>query len=196
MSRERVEMLSPEDAAGAASRVDLHELIPKLNIFRTILRRPRTAKAVSDLILSLMFEAELEHRLRELVIMRIGWVTGSEYEWAQHWPLAQEMFGCTSEELVALRSWRGSDLFDERDRIVLGATDELLETGDLSDEGWARCEAALGREASIDLVSAVATWRLVSILARGLRVPLEEGRDSWPPDGKASPAEARGPVLG
>jgi alkylhydroperoxidase family enzyme len=188
-------MLSPEDARRAADQAGLHELIPKLNIFRTLLRRPRTAKAVSDLILSLMFEAELDDRLRELVIMRIGWVTGSDYEWAQHWPLAQEMFGCKSQELVALRDWRASDLFDDRDRVVLKATDELLETGDLSDEGWARCEAALGCEASIDLVSAVATWRLVSVLARGLRVPLEEGRASWPPEGKASPAEAKGPVF-
>ena len=94
--------------------------------------------------------------------------------------------------MIALRDWRAADCFDERDRAVLAATDELLETGDLSDESWARCEAALGRDASVDLVAAVGTWRLISTLARGLRVPLEAGVASWPPDGKASPAEARG----
>ena len=84
-----------------------------------------------------------------------------------------------SEPLVALFATLNSDL----------ATDELLETGDLADESWARCEAELGRDACIDLVAAVSTWSLISKLARGLRVPLEEGISSWPPDGLASPAE-------
>jgi alkylhydroperoxidase family enzyme len=192
MSNERVEMLSPEASLEAANELGIHEAIAKLNIFRTLFHRPKTARAISDLLLSLLFEAELEHRLRELVIMRIGWVTGSDYEWTQHWPLAQNLYGCRSEELLALRDWRAADCFDERDCILLTATDELLETGDLCDESWARCEAALGRNASIDLVASVGTWSLISNLARGLRVPLEEGVASWPPDDVASPAEAQG----
>jgi alkylhydroperoxidase family enzyme len=196
MSRERVEMLSPEAASGVAEELGLHDAVVKLNIFRTLLHRPKTAKAVSDLLLSLLLDAELDHRLREFVIMRIGWVTGSDYEWTQHWQVAQSPFGCDPDELLALRDWRSAACFDERDRCVLAATDELLETGDLSDESWARCEAALGRNASVDLVAAVGTWRLISTLARGLRVPLEAGVASWPPDGLASPAEAaRRPII-
>jgi alkylhydroperoxidase family enzyme len=196
MPRERVEMLSPEAASGVAEELGLHDAVVKLNIFRTLLHRPKTAKAVSDLLLSLLLDAELDHRLREFVIMRIGWVTGSDYEWTQHWQVAQSPFGCDPDELLALRDWRSAACFDERDRCVLAATDELLETGDLSDESWARCEAALGRNASVDLVAAVGTWRLISTLARGLRVPLEAGVASWPPDGLASPAEAaRRPII-
>jgi alkylhydroperoxidase family enzyme len=189
MSNERVEMLSPESALETAEEFGMHEAIAKLNIFRTMLHRPKTAKAISDLLFSLLFNAALEDRLREFVIMRIGWVTGSDYEWTQHWPLAQTPFGCESEDLLALRDWQASDRFDDRDRAVLAATDELLETGNLSDESWTSCESALGRDASIDLVAAVGTWSLISKLARGLRVPLEEGVESWPPDGQASPAE-------
>jgi alkylhydroperoxidase family enzyme len=189
MSQARVEMLSQEAALETAEELGLHEAIAKLNIFRTMFHRPKTAKAISDLLFSLLFEAELEHRLRELIIMRIGWATGSEYEWTQHWPLAQDIYGCGREELLALRDWRDADCFDERDRAVLSATDELLETGDLCDETWKRCEGALGRDASIDVVSAVGTWGMISKVARGLRIPLEEGVASWPPDGRASPAE-------
>jgi alkylhydroperoxidase family enzyme len=192
MPKERVEMLSPESAVEAARELGIHEAIAKLNIFRTLFHRPKTAKAISELLLSLLFGADLEHRLRELVIMRIGWVTGCDYEWTQHWPLAQEMYGCQRDELLSVRDWRAADCFDERDRAVLTATDELLERGDLCDESWTRCAAALGRDASIDLVAAVGTWSLVSNLARGLRIPLEEGVASWPPDGEASPAEAKG----
>jgi len=196
MPQERVEMLSPEASLEIAHEVGLHEAVVKLNIFRTMLHRPKTAKAISDLLFSLLLGAELDHRLREFVIMRIGWVTGSDYEWTQHWQVAQTPFGCKPEELLAVRDWRAADCFDERDRSVLAATDELLETGDLRDESWAECEAALGRNASIDLVAAVGTWRLISTLARGLRVPLEDGVASWPPDGEAAPAEAGGRIGG
>jgi alkylhydroperoxidase family enzyme len=192
MPKGRVEMVSAAASLAIAAELGLHEAVAKLNIFRTLFHRPKTAKAIADLLLSLLMDAALDQRLRELVILRIGWVTGCDYEWTQHWQLAQELFGCQPHELLALRDWRTAPCFDERDRAVLAATDELLETGDLSDESWARCEAALGRDASVDLVAAVGTWRLISTLARGLRVPLEAGVASWPPDGKASPAEARG----
>ena len=86
--------------------------------------------------------------------------------------------------MLAVRDWRAADCFGEAERAVLTATDELLETRTLSDETWRRCEAALGRDACVDLVAAVGTWSLISTLARGLRIPLEEGVDSWPPDGK------------
>jgi alkylhydroperoxidase family enzyme len=191
MPKQRVEMLSPEDSLNMGRELGLHEPMARLNIFRTLLHRPKTAKAIADLLLSLLMGSEIGHRRRELIIMRIGWVTGSEYEWTQHWPLAQELFECNADELLALRGdWRAAECFDETDRAVLTATEELLETGDLCDETWEACSQGLGRDAAIDMVAAVATWSLISKLARGLHVPLEEGVKGWPPDGKASPAES------
>ena len=38
-------------------------------------KRPVAAKAINDLLLTLLFRADLSHRLRELVILRIGWVS-------------------------------------------------------------------------------------------------------------------------
>ena len=191
MKQQRIEMLSVEESLRVAKELGLHEPIARLNIFRTLFHRPKTARAIADLLLSLLMESEVGHRRRELIIMRIGWVTGSEYEWTQHWPLAQEMFGCTAEELLALRDWRGAGCFDPVDRAVLAATDELLETGDLTDETWRTCFAGLGRDAAIEMVAAIATWLLISKLARGLRVPLEEGVEGWPPDGMVPSASSR-----
>jgi alkylhydroperoxidase family enzyme len=191
MKQQRVEMLSVEESLRVAKELGLHEPIARLNIFRTLFHRPKTARAIADLLLSLLMESEVGHRRRELIIMRIGWVTGSEYEWTQHWPLAQEMFGCTAAELLAVRDWRGAGCFDPVDRAVLAATDELLETGDLTDETWRTCFAGLGGDAAIEMVAAIATWLLISKLARGLRVPLEEGVEGWPPDGMVPSASSR-----
>ncbi len=188
----RIEMLSADDSLEVAKSLDMYEPIAQLNIFRVLLHRPKTAKAISDLLLSLLFESEIGHRRRELIIMRIGWVTGSEYEWTQHWPLAQEMFECRAAELLALRDWTNADCFDDTDRAVLTATDELLETGALADPTWQACFRALGRDAAIDMVTAIGTWLLISKVARGLRIPLEEGVEGWPPDGLVPPSAKGG----
>jgi len=184
----RVALLSLEDARKAASDVGVAEAFAELNIFRLLLRRPRTAKALADLLVSLLFRGELDDRLRELVIMRIGWATGSDYEWTQHWAIAQERFGVSAEELLALREWRASDRFGPVERAVLTATDETLETGTLSAGTFSECAQQLGGPNElVELVAAIGTWRLVSQLTRSLEIPLEAGVDSWPPDGKRPP---------
>ena len=187
MANARVELLSVEEARKVAAEAGLPEPFAELSIFRLLLRRPQTARALGDLLVSLLFRGELDHRLRELVIMRIGWATGSDYEWTQHWTIAQERFGVTAEELLAVRDWRTSHCFGAAERAVLAATDETLETGTLSAEAWERCQAHLDSEACIELVAAIGTWRLVSQLTRSLEIPLEQGIDSWPPEGEAPP---------
>lgn len=180
----RVQLLSLAEAEKRAEEVGLPPAMARLNVFRTLLQHPRLAGAVSDLLLTLLFRSELDHRLRELVIMRIGWATGSDYEWTQHWPLSQEQFGCTREEVLAVRDWQGADCFGETERTVLAATDEMLATGRLAPGTWARCREQVGGEkVCLELVASIATWRWISQVAQGLAIPLEEGVASWPPDG-------------
>jgi len=172
----------------AAAEVGVPEAFAGLNVFRLLLRRPKTAKATGDLLISLLFGGELDDRLRELVIMRIGWATSSNYEWTQHWRIALEQFGCTEQDLLALRDWPNADHFGRDERAILTAVDETLATGTLSDGTWKECEAVLGdSNALIELVAAIGCWRMISQLARSLEIPLEEGVASWPPDGLVAP---------
>jgi alkylhydroperoxidase family enzyme len=193
MSPCRIELLSPEEAKAAAQSANVIAAFADLNIFRAMLRRPKTAKAMSDLLLSLLFGGELDDRLRELLIMRIGWVTGSDYEWTQHWRIAQDQFGCSEQDLLELRVWRDSDHFGADEKLLLAATDDLLETGDLRPELTTQCLAQFGENATIELVTAVGAWRLVSKFTKALEIPLEEGVASWPPTG-APPTSAERPA--
>lgn len=162
--------------------------LAELNIFRVLLHRPRLAKAACDLLLCLLFDPVLDPRLRELLIMRIGWVTGSDYEWTQHWNIAQERFGLTPEELLAVRDWQHSALLAEPERAVLALTDEVLARGTVSKATWEAVVAQLPESGHcLELVAAVATWTWVSNLTRVLEIPLEEGVASWPPDGQPPP---------
>lgn len=183
MTEPRIPLLTPEASRAAGSEVGLPAPLAELNVFRLLLRLPKTARAVSDLLLSMLFGGPLDDRLRELVIMRIGWSTGSEYEWTQHWPIAQQR-KCTPEELLALRERQIPGSFGATERAVLTATDETLARGAVSPETFAQCREHLGDDAATELVVAIGCWRLISQLARSLEIPLEDGVAPWPPDGR------------
>ncbi|WP_407650259.1 carboxymuconolactone decarboxylase family protein [Actinomarinicola tropica] len=189
----RIPMLDADDARAAAARVGVPESMADLSVFKVLLRHEDLAARVNGLLHQLLWNGTLDARLRELVIMRIGWCQGSMYEWTQHWRVAR-MLEIPEDDLVAVRDWKASDRLSRADRAVLAATDETLGAGAISTATWAELEATVPDEkARIEVVIAIANWSMFAQLLRSLEVPLEEGVDPWPPDG-AVPEPARTPV--
>lgn len=185
----RIPFLSVEEAKRLGKEYGVPSSMAHLNVFRVMLNHPELAAAVSNLLATLLYKAnKLDLRLRELIIMRIAWRTGSVYEWTQHWRVA-EALGIDGESVVAVRDWEDADSLSDADRAVLAATDETIDSGRISNATWHACCAHLpsGTE-RIELVLAISNWRLFSEMFRSLGIPLEEGVDHWPPDGLPSPA--------
>jgi alkylhydroperoxidase family enzyme len=183
MAEARIARLTEEEAALAAEGAGVPAIMAPLSVFRVLLRHPRLAGALTGLLTTLLFESKLDPRLRELVIMRIGWATGSEYEWTQHWAVATRT-GMEDVDIPTARDWRAAPDLDAPARAVLAATDETLETGTVSAATWTECEQHVGGpEELLELVVAIGNRRLFSSLLRTLEIPLEDGVDAWPPDG-------------
>lgn len=184
----RIAPLSMEASAAAAKDAGVVEALSELNVFRTLLKHPPLAKAVQDLLLMLLFQGnKLSHRAREIVIMRCGWVTSSNYEWTQHWKIALD-FGLSEEEILAIRNWQEASCFDAADRAVLAAADETFKDGYISRQTWAEIEKAYPSvEEQLEIPGAIGCWRLISQMARSLELKLEDGVESWPPDGQRPP---------
>ncbi|MEM9036657.1 MAG: carboxymuconolactone decarboxylase family protein [Actinomycetota bacterium] len=185
MPSQRAPLLSIDDAVSVAADVDIMELKAHTSLYRVLFHQPRVAKRINDLIETLMSatETELDARLRELIIMRIGWVNGGVYEWSHHWRIAQG-FGLEEHELLATRDWEAHDHWSLADRAALAATDETLGDGVISRSTWAECEAAFPSDAlRLELVTTIGSWKMMSELVRSLDVPLEDGVPPWPPDG-------------
>ena len=180
----RVPMLGPEEAKAAAVAAGIPEMVADLSVFRIWLRHPKLARWMNDILMGLLWEGRLDPRLRELVIMRLGWATAAEYEWTQHWRIASGL-GVPDADLLGVRDWEHHDGFDPADRAVLAATDETLATGALSPATWSACVEHVSddHQVLLELVTAIGLWRMVSGILRSLEVPLEEGIASWPPDG-------------
>ena len=70
---------------------------------------------------------QLDAGLRELAILRVARLTGAEYEWIQHVAIGLAV-GVTDEQVAALeRGDAEAACFDERERLVLRVTTEVIE---------------------------------------------------------------------
>lgn len=181
----RVTLLAIDDAKVAARCAGVPSSMAHLNVFRALLNHPKLAGAVSGLLSMLLWKGNrLDERLRELIIMRIGWRTGALYEWTQHWHVAKRI-GLEDEQLLAVRDWRACTKLDAAARAVLAATDDILDAGVISAQTWEECRNTVGDDAQLaEMVVAISNWRMFSELLRSLRIPLESGVAPWPPNGE------------
>ena len=73
------------------------EKLPPLNIMRMFLNAPTNALPLLSFGQSILTKQELDAHLRELAILRVAHLTGANYEWIQHVPIAKET-GVTDEQ--------------------------------------------------------------------------------------------------
>lgn len=180
----RVPQLAVDEAKAAADEAGVPDYMAELSIFQVLLNHPRLARAFNDFLATMLWHGALDPRLRELAIMRIGWLTACDYEWTQHWRVASGL-GVSADDLLGVRDWQSYEGFGPAERAVLAATDDVVRKGAVSADSWAACERELHGETTvlIELITAIGAWRMVASMLRSLEVPLEEGVSSWPPDG-------------
>jgi alkylhydroperoxidase family enzyme len=191
MTTSGIPRLPLDEARAAADEAGVPDYMAELSIFQVLLNHPVVARTLNDLLAAMLWHGALDSRLRELVIMRIGWLTACDYEWTQHWRVASGL-GVPAEDLLGVRDWRAYEGFGPAERAVLAATDDVVNDGAVSAETWAACERELGgdRTVLVELVTAIGAWRMVASILRSLNVPLEDGVASWPPDGRSPSAHS------
>ena len=190
MTTSRISRLPLDEAKAAADEASVPDYMAELSIFQVLLNHPQLARALNDLLATMLWHGVLDSRLRELVIMRIGWLTACDYEWTRHWRVASGL-GVSADDLLGVRDWPAYDGFGPAERAVLAATDDVVRDGAVSAESWAVREREMNGDTTIliELVTAIGAWRMVASILHSLKVPLEEGVSSWPPDGRAPEAQ-------
>ena len=188
----RVPRLPVNEAKAAADEAGVPDYMAELAIFQVLLNHPKLACAFNDLLATMLWRGKLDSRLRELIIMRIGWLTASDYEWTQHWRGAQGL-GVSADDLLGVRDWQAHQAFGPSERAVLAATDDVLRDGAVSTESWSACQQEFGADPAVlvELVTAIGAWRMVASILHSLQIPLEDGVASWPPDGQPPTSPSR-----
>jgi alkylhydroperoxidase family enzyme len=147
------------------------------NIYRTYARhlamdRPRTA--VSEHIRQ---DSTLSARIRELLIVRIGVLCRSEYEWAAHAP-ALRRAGMTDAEI--LRVVEGPGTGSDVETVLRRAVDELHGDYVVSDATWRALAASFDSKQLLDILTTIGGYRMVSMALNTFGVQLESGAERFP----------------
>src|SRR6266480_4591297 len=121
----RVPMVSLERARDLGEAMGMPARRTQSEAFRVVGNNPGVARVAFSQLMQLLEHNTFDTRLRELMIMRIGWMTGSAYEWTQHWRVATTA-GIPPEDILAVRDWRNSERLTAADKAILAATDECL----------------------------------------------------------------------
>ncbi|MEO7397455.1 MAG: carboxymuconolactone decarboxylase family protein, partial [Ilumatobacteraceae bacterium] len=144
-----------------------------LNIFRTIARHPKLLKRWMVFGNHVLNGNSLPARERELVILRTGYLCGAGYEWAQHVPIARAA-GITDDQIRLVVQGPSAPEWDDGDRMLLAATDELSDFKFIRDETWAALGTHWSEKQMMDLVFTVGQYTLVSMALNTFGVQLED----------------------
>src|SRR5206468_3472225 len=110
-------------------------------VYRTYAQHPKMYAPRQLLSEYIRLQATLEPRVRELLIMRIGWLCGSEYEWGAHAPAGRRA-GMSEADVqhVIAGPQAGADSMTDN---LLRAVDELYADDVVSDATWKALSGAL-----------------------------------------------------
>lgn len=148
---------------------------PVLNIFRTLARAPAALKGFlgwGEYVLSK--KNDLPAREREIVILRIGYLCKSGYEWTQHVPIG-ERAGLTGDEIVRIK--KGADAgWSDADAALIRASDELHHNHFISDATWAALKRHFSDKQCMDVVFSAGQYTQVCMMLNSFGVQLDEGQ--------------------
>lgn len=131
------------------------------NIFRTMANHEKLAKRWLVFASHILSKSSLPERDREIAILRVGWLAGSEYEWAQHLVIGKAA-GLSDEELEAIKAGAPADAWSEHERYIIQAADELHTDVFISDETWAGLEKTYNTQQLMDLVFTCGQYRMLA----------------------------------
>ena len=106
---------------------------------------------------------------------------GAEYEWGVHVSVYADKAGLTEDQITSLVSGGPDDeCWGNEDRVLIRLCDDLQQHCTIDDELWAQLTAHHTDEAILELLMLAGTYRTVSYLVNGLRLPLEPGARRFP----------------
>jgi 4-carboxymuconolactone decarboxylase len=149
------------------------------NVFTTLARHPELLKRWAVFGEYIGIKSTLAPREREILILRIGWLCRSEYEWAQHAVIGRRV-GLSDVEIRRITQGPAAPGWDPFEATLLTAVDELHADAIISDNTWSALSARYDTPQLLDLVFTVGEYTLVSMALNTLGVALDDGLEGFP----------------
>ena len=168
----------PEDEWTPAQRRYLEPLrgkAPFYNISATLARHISAAEKFNVWAYHVMGDTStLSGRHREILILRVGWLCDSEYEWGQHKIFARKE-GLSDDEIEKIKVGSRAEGWNDIERNLLDAADELHENSFITSSTWNEMSREFSQQQMMDVVFAVGQYHLVSMALNSFGVQLDDG---------------------
>jgi 4-carboxymuconolactone decarboxylase len=166
-NRPRIDPLPADDGAAR-----------QLNIFRTLAHNEALSKGFFELGGHLLGGGVLPVREREIVILRTGFRSGSEYEFGQHTRIGRKG-GLTEQEIARLAD-SDSGHWSPDDAALVTFVDELCDEDIVSEVTWQALRTRWTDAELLELLVLAGFYRLVSGMLNSVGVALEPSVPGWP----------------
>jgi alkylhydroperoxidase family enzyme len=156
---------------------------PPPNMHLTFGRNPELYVSWLPFATHVIPASSLEHRHRQILILRCAYVWRSGYVWSQHVVMSKRFGVLVDDEISALAVDNQEGSWTPFEQALIGACDETRTHGEIADSVWAVLAEALSEVQLIDLVFTIGQYALISTALRSLRVELDEPLElpAWAP---------------
>ena len=149
----------------------------RTNIMMVLAHHPAMAIPFNNWAKHLLMTNTLDTRALELLILRVAWRLQSAYEWHNHVRYGMNA-GLTLEEIALVREFsETAEEWQERDRAVLQAVDDLLDHNRVSDATWEMLGRHFDKRQKMDMVMAIGHYVMTSWAIASFDIPLEDDLD-------------------
>lgn len=145
---------------------------PPLNIYRMLAHGGPAAVGFLGLGAALLRQNQLDTKLRELVILRVGILCRAGYEIYQHERLARRV-GVSEEKIQALRDGPDAPVFDDLERKVLRYTDQVVFNVKAGDSTFGALAEVLSHRELVELTMTIGYYMMVSRFLENFEVEIE-----------------------
>lgn len=189
----RLAPLGPEDR-NEAQRALLAKR-PDYNIYKTLAHHLDFVRAFGALGAFMLNGSGLQSREREIVMLRMGWLCQSEYEWSQHARIAKSSAGLTDTDVHRIAEGPDAVGWSDFERTLLRMVDELRYDTMISDETWRALRAKYSDQQIMESLFTAAQYQLVSMMLNSLGIQLDPGLQDRLPRDLTLPALAARPTA-
>ncbi len=163
----------PDPAKQSEDVLDRLRRTGSLNVNRMMSHAEGPMMAYSKLGTQLLLKGKLDPVLREIVILRIGQLCGSDYEWHQHVSVARAV-GMDAATLQAVTD-KAFDRLTEAQQIALTVAEEIKRDNGARAETIAAAGAHFSPEELIELILVAGYYIMTAGLLLSLDIEIEDG---------------------
>jgi 4-carboxymuconolactone decarboxylase len=163
---------------------------PDYNIYTTLAHHTELYSRWSPLGQYILNGSGLPARDREILMLRMGWLCQSEYEWSQHARIAKGEPGLSDADIRRIALGAEADGWSDFERGLLKMVDELRYEAMVSDATWRALSAKYSPTQIMDALYTAAQYQLVSMALNSLGVQLDASLQDRLPTGLSLPKPA------